>query len=152
MIEKITGTGVSDRLNNTGGPSSRVRTEQIKSSFTEILSLEDETTVVSCAVPPEIIDIENWLLQEVKDLGWASIEQAEAEFSLPSEKMLVCRYGDADQNMVVNTHGLVRAVLILARCNDSFYMPGSPLILTRKRLNRSMKLITVNIKSYYELD
>jgi len=151
MIEKISGTGVSDRLNNTGGPSSRVRTEQIRSCFTEILSLEDEITVVSCAVPLEIIDIEDWLLQEVKKLGWASIEQAEADFSLPAEKMLACKYGDADQNMV-NTHGLVRAVLILARCNDSFYMPGSPLILTRKRLNRSMKLITINIKSYYELD
>jgi hypothetical protein len=152
MIENIFGAGGSDTLNNAGGPGSRIRSEKITSSFAEILNLAEERTGLALMIPPEIFDVEEWLINEMENLGWTSSEEAAGDLLLPGEKMLVHQSIGAPANSGLTGRSLVRTALILARCNESFYVPGSPLIFTRKRLNRSIDLIKINIKSYYELE
>ena len=151
-LKNILRTVSTDKLNNTGGPRSRTKSLQITSSYTESPNLAEDSTSLSLLVPQGQSDIENWLTKQAKKMGCSSIAEAQKKLSLPGERMLVNQTGESKPKGNLKAPELIRTALILARCNDSFYLPGSPLIFTRNRLNRSIQLIRINIKNYYELD
>ena len=151
-LNNILRTVRTDKLNNTGGPRSRTKSLQITSSYTENPNLAEDNTALSLLVPQGQSDIENWLTKQAIKMGCKSLADAEKKLSLPGERMLVNQSGEGKPKGNLKAHDLIRTALILARCNDSFYLPGSPLIFTRNRLNRSIQLIRINIKNYYELD
>lgn len=152
MYEITIGKGHSNFLNNTGGPSSRTRSMSITSSFTESQNVAEESTSAAFWIPRHIMIPEDWVIELCNKIGFKSIEEAEQKLKLPSERMLISKSEKTRKCPHLNNTDWVRNAIILARCNDTVYLPGSPLIFTRKRLERSIHLIKINIKNYYELD
>ena len=152
MVENISGYSRSKQLNNIGFPGSRRRSLSINSNFMDNHQMAEEVTVVSLLLPHDITNVEKWLIAQTSKMGCHTITEAEKKLTLPGDKLLVSRSNDDLVDGSLSIVDTVRNALILARCNDCFYMPGSPFIFTRKRLDRSLQLIKVNIKNYYDLD
>lgn len=152
MSENTIGNGQSNFLHNTGGPASRTRSMSITCSFTESQNVTEESASVAFWIPRHIMIPEDWVLELCNKIGFKSLEEAEQKLTLPSERMLISKSEKTRKCPSLNNTDWVRNAIILARCNDTVYLPGSPLIFTRKRLERSIHLIKINIKNYYELD
>lgn len=152
-LAEITGiTSESDKLNNTGGPRSRTRSLHVKSGFTDSCNLVKHTSSFALRVPGHLINLEDWVTELCCKIGFKSPEEADQKLKLPREKLMVSKSEQPPKCRGLSETERVVNALVLARCNDSFYRPDSPLIFTRKRLHRSVHLIKINLKNYYELD
>lgn len=141
-----------NRLNNAGGPSSRAMEQPVKAIFPEKMSIADMTQSCSLIIPSKQQDIEDWLVSLAKRSGWSGLWEAIQNLDLPTGKMLLSPMEMMFSSLPMDDKTILKSALILARCNDHYYIPDSPLILTRNRLNRSVLLMKINLKQFYGLD
>ena len=130
-------------LLNSGGPSSRTRTERIRSTV-----LGDDEGPIRC--PPVLrvaIDfgsrdplecVSRWL----RRAGFADGKEARTAFDLPPSPC-ICRADPAPQppraSSLAACDGL-RLALLLGLCTPWLYDPGRPLLWTRASLTRRLVL------------
>ena len=130
---------------NSGGPSSRQRTQTISSS---ILGKDDG--FVRC---PRIIRL-GLLFNEAEDPvmvlasilaeeGYGGPEALRDEFSLPEER-LICRPRAMCQDRLVVRDGprrrILEQALMLGLCTDQVFDPARPVLWTRTSLTRAVEL------------
>lgn len=146
----------STLLHNMGGPRSRSRSEQIRRFYPGKEECSGELLIAACPVPPEISGIEEWLLTVAAAAGLDGWEEVDRAIRLPEEKMILFPADDVvsgvEESSGENPAGFLRRALILARCNRNGYLPGGPVILTRSRLERNIRLMTLNTERFYELE
>ena len=143
--------GASSLLNNSGGPRSRVRSEAINETY---LSANTAVHKGYYALDlPDDVNVEAWLLSFADELGWKSWDEVINNIELPQVKLLVLDEPgcEAQIRYYDNIHVLTTAI-ILSMCNPFCYLPESPRIFTRSRLQRKIKLTQITIKSFYELE
>jgi hypothetical protein len=150
--EKNTGSSGLNHLSNTGGPHSRVRSENIKSSLFEGKGLKAHHEIHALTIPPAVTDIEKWVYDLYKPNRFSSWEAIEAELKLPAVSMLVVPAGNRLNPPIYSGLHMFRSAVILSKCNANRYVPDSPMIFTRTRLERNVELIVLNLHTYYELD
>ena len=144
--------GASNLLNNSGGPRSRVRSEAINKSY-----LSGKTAVhkgyYALDLPPDIFNLEEWLLTLAEELGWTTWDEVIKNIELPAVKLLVLDEPGFESHIHYhdNIH-LLQTAIILSMSNPFCYVPESPRIFTRTRLARKIKLTEIKIKSFYELE
>lgn len=143
--------GASNLLNNSGGPRSRVRSEAINESYLCANTAVHEG-YYALDLPADV-NVETWLLSFADELGWKSWDQVIENIALPQVKLLVFDEPgyEAHIRCYDNIHVLTTAI-ILSMCNPFCYLPHSPRIFTRSRLERKIKLTQINLKSFYELE
>lgn len=130
---------------NSGGPSSRQRTQTISSS---ILGKDDG--LVRC---PRIIRL-GLLFNEAEDPvmvltgilaeeGYGGPEALRDEFSLPEER-LICRPRAMCQDRLVVRDAprrrILEQALMLGLCTDQVFDPARPVLWTRTSLTRAVEL------------
>jgi hypothetical protein len=142
----------SNLLHNTGGPRSRVRTEKVNMRLLESGGLVTGNERCRVALPPQTEDLERWALTMALNLNWSSLEVAAQKLKLPTVQHLVIPEPDHQLKGKQSQKERLRCALILSKCNKNYYMPESPMIFTRSRLERSVELVTINLDAYYELD
>ena len=150
--EKITGPAGQRHLSNTGGPSSRVRTEKITTSIFESEELKTQSEIHSLDIPENVTDIEKWVISLYRPSLSNDWEPVIAALKLPAVRMLVL---PAEMSSVLQSESryqMLRSAVILSKCSSNYYSPDSPMIFTRNRLNRKVELIKINLKSYYGMD
>ena len=128
---------------NTGGPSSRTRTERLSSTV-----LGHDEGPIRC---PRVLRVglrfgrrkpvacaERWL----RDAGFASEDEARAAFTLPSSPC-ICTVdatpAPKDAATLTATEGLFIA-LVLGLCSASVYDPARPVLWTSTSLTRQLVL------------
>lgn len=103
-------------------------------------------------VPDGVVDIDSWLLpiaEEVTGItNWIDI----CEWAgLPGKNMPVFPCGE-ECLPAKQPEDILRTALILSKCNDFRYLAEGPMILTRNRLDRGVRLMELNTRGFYELD
>jgi hypothetical protein len=145
------GSPQSKLLHNTGGPRSRTRTEEVRQSMLLRGELTASTEIVCLRIPAEVTDPESWLLETARNEGFQNWEELGSFFILPKEKMLVTDHEGAGAG-VTGPMERLRAALILARTNKYRYLPDGPMIFTRSRLERCIRLIEIDLNGFYEME
>ena len=146
-------TGAS-HLFNTGGPYSRVRTEQVHSSILEqythqqgphpLVSLPSALLHSSAFEQPR-----DWLEQQLKELG---LRDSFTEGALlPAKRSIIQLQKDRSEQEYTPLTIVINA-LILGKCNDFYYHPDQVWVPTFKRLSRSLQLIHLDLNLFYEID
>lgn len=146
-------TGAS-HLFNTGGPFSRVRTEQVHSSILEqythqqephpLVSLPSALLHSSAFEQPRI-----WLEQQLMELG---LRDSFTEGALlPKERSIIRQQKDRPEQNYSPLELVVNA-LILGKCNDFYYHPDQVWVPTYKRLSRTLQFISFQPNLFYEID
>lgn len=140
-------------LYNTGGPSSRTRTENISSSIFYSKKSKSKSDRYYFVLPANTFDHEELLIKIANKFGWHNFNDALKELKLPKERLLVIP-SKSNSNDRKNTYSKLnlKNALILSKCNQNFYNPDSQMIFTEKRLTRVVELIKVNLESYYGMD
>ena len=130
---------------NSGGPSSRQRTQTISSSI-----LGKDEGFVRC---PRIIRL-GLLFDEAEDPvtvltgilaeeGYRGPEALRGKFSLPGER-LICRPRPMCQDRLVVRDAprrrILEQALMLGLCTDQVFDPGRPVLWTRTSLTRAVEL------------
>ena len=144
-------------FSNTGYRRTYNKTDKVDADLFEKgtagSELDENILPVYVNVPEDVEDIEAWLLSLVKKEGYRSLKELFLHVDLP-EKEAVVLQDEIGISKTGNqeTLDIIRNIIILSRCNLAGYTPGSPMILTRKRVNRCVKLVTINLKAFYELD
>ena len=149
--ELILGIKRAGKLYNSGGPNSRQRTEPIQSDFLDTSGTHRNSEIYRLSIPEDITDIEAWLVEHVLSFGWNTLDEAIRKLPVPTNRMMAFAVKD-EEPQSMNSLDIVLNALILAKTNDSCYNPESPLIFTKKRMNRTIKLVEIDINKYYELD
>ncbi len=150
--EHIQTPGCSTLLNNMGGPTSRARTEKIKSSLFDIPGIGCTREMHMLDVPRDVVDIEHWLLAIALVLNWNTLEEALPHLDLPAGRwMIFPSEGNPAPFKSLLTRKL-RSGIILSKCNKSHYSPDSPMIFTKSRLERKIEMVRINLNGYYEMD
>jgi hypothetical protein len=144
-------------LHNTGyGRRSYPKTDKISSNYFEtgISAVRNDIILYAALRIPEAEnDIEAWLLKMVFQLGYNSWDEIEPFLNLPPEAaVLFDRQEKKEAVYPTDLFETVRKAVILSRCGPVTYEPGSPMIFSKKRISRPVTLVTINIKSFYELD
>lgn len=146
----------STLLHNMGGPRSRSRSEQIRRFYPGKEECLRELVIEACKVPQEISDIGEWLLTVASAAGLTGWEEVDRAISLPQEKMILFPVNKTTSGVGEssgdNSVEFLQRALILARCNRNGYLPDGPVILTCSRLERSIRLMTIDIERFYELE
>jgi hypothetical protein len=150
--ERFQRTGVTSRLNNSGGPSSRVRTEKISSSLFDQPGICRSRELFMLDIPVDVNNIEIWLLSIARQQGWKSLEEALHHLQIPAGRRLIFPVENIATTCKLSKIGILKSAIILSKCNKSFYIPGSPMIFTRSRLERKIEMLMINIEGYYEMD
>ena len=143
--------GTSNRLNNTGAPYSRKKTQKVYSDF--LLDSQAGTTqgVFYLEIPCHVIDIAAWLEKLAKQEGYVNLATAIDLIVLPNERHLV--FSDSTlKKTTLTPFETLRSALILSKCNSLFYNPRIPPILTKSRLERTLRLVSCNQHTFYGLD
>ena len=144
--------GGSSLLNNMGGPLSRVRTEKIASSLFDHPGIEIFREIHIWEVPLWEEDLEKYYLSIARKLHWNNWEEALPCLNLPAGRWLIF---PASDNLKPANSLLIRklrSAVILSKSSKSHYSIESPMIFTRKRLERNIEMIKINLNNYYELD
>ena len=141
----------SNRLNNSGAPHSRKNTQKVYSDF--LIDSQAGTTqgVFYLDIPSHIIDIDSWLENLAKQGGYSNLATAIELIQLPNERHLVFIDSTVTKTPLTPLDTL-RAALILAKCNSLLYNPNIPPILTKSRLDRTLRLVSCNQNTFYGLD
>ncbi|MDA0987515.1 MAG: hypothetical protein O3A55_07970 [Bacteroidetes bacterium] len=140
-------------LNNMGGPISRSRTEDISSNILLKEKLISKTEIYDINIWVDDQDIEKLLINCAQKFGWKTLEEASKYLNLPKEKYLILNCTN-NQNKKIKLFSkvMLKHVLILSKCNHIYYHPTSPIILTKNRLSRCIKLIKIDINKYYDME
>lgn len=143
--------GTSNQLNNSGAPQSRKKTQKVYSDF--LLDSQAGTTqgVFYLDIPSHVIDIVSWLENLAQQHVYSTLETAVALIELPKHRHLVFPDATVTKTPLTPLETL-RAALILAKCNSLLYNPSLPPILTRSRLDRTLRLVSCNQHTFYGLD
>ena len=147
----------SGMLCNTGYRRTYHKSDKISSSYFETetsKSKEDKSFLsVGVSVPAQVTNVEEWLLQMVHELGYGSWEELLPFLNLPDKAAVVVDAQiEGSVKLKMYMLGLVQQAVILSRCSHTGYDPSSPMIFSLKRINRTVTLVTVTLKSFYELD
>jgi len=144
----------NDRLlHNTGGPRSRVRSEPVSSNFWTDGYMKPDTApgyAYRIELPEEVEDVELWLLDIGTSLGWNGWEQIIPHLDLPTNNMIVLNM--SGRLALKDSFQILRAGVILSRCNQQMYLPEGPMIFSRTRLTRLIELSEIKTSQFYELD
>lgn len=74
------------------------------------------------------------------------------KLDLPAGRRLIFPLKSIDEQEDPSPGVVLRNAVILAKCNNCNYLPDSPLIFSRTRLERKLELVSINLTAYYELD
>jgi hypothetical protein len=151
MMEESLLTGSQNLLHNSGGPRSRTRTEKVERSMISHVGIISHSEVLCLEIPDIISDPKIWLLELAFSEGFSEFENLDRELDLPRDKMVVTPVTDPVMP-ARTTREMLRAALILSRTNGQRYLPGGPCVFTRHRLNRTIRLVHINLNVYYEMD
>jgi hypothetical protein len=160
MVETAIKNNPTGVLFNTGYRREHHKSDEVKSDYfnneDNKYSTDDyrNTAIkVSISITDPQLDIEEWVLQMVKVKGYETIEAIITCLNLPKQKYTVLDLNGVQQVANPPTQfAIIRNAIILSKSNHVFYDPASPLIFSHKRLHRSIKLININLTSFYELD
>lgn len=160
MVETANTNNPAGVLLNTGYRREHHKSDEIKSDYfnneDNKYTTNDYRNVaikVSISITDPQLDIEEWLLRMVKAKGFETIEAIIPCLNLPKHKYTVIDLnGEQEVANTLNGMAFIRNAIILSKSNHVFYDPASPFIFTHKRLHRSIKLININLTSFYELD
>ena len=144
-------TGASRLMHNIGAPGGFLRKEKIISNLLSECGAGTPAGTFGIILPDTIQDAEEWLLGMARCLGWKDWPEVEAGISLPAERLLVYPTS-ADKSVAKDNIEILRHAIILSRCNEHSYLPGSPMIFSRKRLNRTVQLTAIQQSSYYAME
>lgn len=128
---------------NTGGPRSRSRSEEVRSTV-----LGDEGGPIWC---PRVVRVSvaygrrsplTWVQAWLRTCGYADEQEARTQVPLPP-RSCICQPDrspqPADAETLEASEGLYFA-LILGLCTSTYYDPSRPLLWTRTSLTRSLVL------------
>jgi hypothetical protein len=76
----------------------------------------------------------------------------EKELVIPHRPMIVLPSKETKESEVKFEKSFLTELLILAKTGVSYYHPDNYPIFSYQRLNRSIRLVEINIESYYEMD
>jgi len=146
---RVAGSSV---FNNTGGPRSRVRTEPVSECYFSRSPGAVETGCYAFGVHDSVNDIEAFILDMARMAGLRGWRDINRNIVLPNEKMMVFPLSGETYVPADTPEEWIRAALILSMSNSSCYLPGGPRIFTRARLNRKIRLMSIKIDEFYELE
>jgi hypothetical protein len=146
-----TGIPQSGLLNNSGGPRSRTRTEDIRQSILKGGGGAHFTEAHHLDLPKEVTDPEAWLFEIAKREGYRDWDLLASNLRLPRMKLLVVEL-NGDAPIDLRPMEILRTAFILAHTNGQRYLPEGPRIFTRSRLCRGIRLVDINLDAYYEMD
>jgi hypothetical protein len=141
----------SNHLNNSGAPHSRKKSQNVYSDF--LIDSQSGATqgIYYVDIPKQVTDVHVWLEHLAKNRGYLNLAAAIETIALPTERHIV--YLDSNLKKTPLTPSeMLRAALILAKCNNVFYNPNIPPVLTRSRLERTLRLVSCNQNTFYGLD
>lgn len=126
---------------------------KLSTSVFDIPALQSSHEIHELMVPDSISDIEQWVISLYPPKKFEGWDRFPADLKLPSHRLLVVPVSNEDDKQRKTTKlERLRSAVILSKCNKNFYLPDSPMIFTRNRLNRKIELIKLNIDQYYEVD
>lgn len=146
---RIAGSSV---FNNMGGPYSRSRTEPVSECYFSQNPGAVETGCYAFELPDRVNDIEAYLLDVARVAGLKGWRDIDRNILLPDEKMMVFPLTGEMYVPADTSKERIRAALILSMSNSSCYIPDGPRIFTRARLNRKIRLMSIKIDEFYELE
>ena len=146
-----TGIPQSGLLNNSGGPRSRARTEDVRQSILKGGGGAHVTEAHHLDLPKEVTDPEAWLFEIAKKEGYRDWDLLASNLRLPRMKLLVVEL-NGDAPIDLRPMEILRTAFILAHTNGQRYLPEGPRIFTRSRLCRGIRLVDINLDAYYEMD
>lgn len=150
MIETEQANGHASMLHNSGGPRSRVRTELIDSNLLAENGMSISLGLIGVSVPDEVSDVEAWLRNTLHITSeWNEVSR---QCRLPDKRLMVFTEQEPGKPYQLDGTDLLHAVLILSKCSQHSYNPDSPFIFTKKRINRSIRLLEINYHAFYEMD
>lgn len=144
-------------FSNTGYRRRYDKTDKVDSCYFEVGaagSADLENILhVGVQVPPDVEDIEKWLLGMLKKAGYRSLKELMVRLDLPEKEAVLIQLEEpVAETVKQQALDIIRNVIILSRCNRVGYHPGSPMIFSHSRINRTVSLVTIDLKSFYELD
>lgn len=143
--------GVSHVLNNAGGPASRKLSQDVYSDFLANAKVAKEEDIYYLAIPANVQDLTEWLTQLACQEGFANIDEASKKLPLPPFRSMVIEDKKIKPKKCARKKTLMMA-LVLAKSNQFLYNPEMPLVLTKSRLERRIRLVTIQQTSFYGLD
>ncbi len=146
------GVAGSHVINNMGGPRSRARTERVSECYFSRSPGAVETGCYVFGVHESVNDIEAFLLDLARLAGFRGWRDIDRHIVLPDEKMMVFPLTGEGYVSADDPVEWIRSALILSMSNSTCYLPGGPRIFTRARLNRSIRLMSIKIDEFYELE
>lgn len=151
--ERSCGHRPQDRLNNMffGSPKVIKESKRITSDYFRYSGIAGSEVEYKIEIQEYVCDIESWLENLIRRAGWKNIEEALRKLPLPESRMMAFP-GKRNRTTRDSPQSVALNAIILSKCNDSMYSPGSPMIFTRKRMTRCIKLIDINLNKFYELD
>ena len=147
----VQASGVSCVLNNSGGPASRKLSQDVYSDFLANTNAGIAEGIYYLIIPAHVNDHSDWLNQIAQQEGYADLDEAVTKISLPASRSLVLEDNDMPTKQLSNKELLFMA-LVLAKCNQVLYNPHMPLVLTQRRLERKIRLVTIQQTAFYGLD
>jgi hypothetical protein len=147
----VLASGVSCVLNNTGGPASRKVSQDVYSDFLANANVGISEGIYYLIIPAHVNDHTDWLNQLAQQEGYADLEEAVTKISLPAARSMVLEDKNIPTKKLSNKQLLFMA-LVLAKCNQVLYNPHMPLVLTQRRLERKIRLVTIQQTAFYGLD
>jgi hypothetical protein len=143
--------GVSNVLNNAGGPASRKLSQDVYSDFLANAKVGKEEGIYYLSIPANVHDLSEWLNQLARQEGFANIDEALKKIPLPPFRSMVIEDKKIKPKKCARKKTLMMA-LVLAKSNQFLYNPDMPLVLTKSRLERNIRLVTIQQTSFYGLD
>lgn len=147
----VLASGVSCVLNNSGGPASRKVSQDVYSDFLANANVGISEGIYYLIIPPHVNDHTDWLNQLAQQEGYADLDEAVTKISLPAARSMVLEDKNIPTKKLSNKQLLFMA-LVLAKCNQVLYNPHMPLVLTQRRLERKIRLVTIQQTAFYGLD
>lgn len=147
----VLASGVSCVLNNSGGPASRKVSQDVYSDFLANANVGISEGIYYLIIPAHVNDHTDWLNQLAQQEGYADLEEAVTKISLPAARSMVLEDKNIPTKKLSNKQLLFMA-LVLAKCNQVLYNPHMPLVLTQRRLERKIRLVTIQQTAFYGLD
>ncbi len=147
----VLASGVSCVLNNSGGPASRKVSQDVYSDFLANANVGISEGIYYLIIPAHVNDHTDWLNQLAQQEGYADLDEAVTKISLPAVRSMVLEDKNIPTKKLSNKQLLFMA-LVLAKCNQVLYNPHMPLVLTQRRLERKIRLVTIQQIAFYGLD